>query len=268
MAIEARGASRMIEANGIRQHYLDYGSGPVEIVIVPGITSPAITWEFVAEQLAPEFRVLTLDLRGRGLTDRPANGYTLPELAADVAGFIEALGLKRPVLLGHSMGARIVAAVGALHPALHGPLIVVDPPLTGPGRAAYPMSRDAFQQQLREAYAGTTVEDVRRFFPGWSERELEIRAEWLATCDEHAVLETYDNFEREDFFQYWRLLPAPLLFVLGGESPVVTPAGEREVRAANPLAEVVAISRAGHMIPWNNLEEFVEAVRRFVRATA
>jgi len=227
-----------------------------------------MTWDFVAYELAADFRVLTIDVRGRGLTDHTADGYTLPELAADVAGFIRALGLNRPVLLGHSMGARIVAAVGAIDPAVAGPLIVVEPPLTGPGRGPYPTSRETFQQQLRQAYSGTTVDEIRRSFPDWSERELQIRAEWLATCDEHAVLETYDNFGREDFFLYWRQLRAPVLFVLGGESPVVTPQGEREVRAANPAAEIVTVVHAGHMVPWNNMSDFIAAVRRFARAHA
>jgi N-formylmaleamate deformylase len=264
MTVDARGRSGYAQANGIRQHYFEYGSGGRTIVVVPGITSPAITWDFVANELAADFRVLTLDIRGRGLTDRPANGYTLPELAADVVAFIRALGLDHPVLLGHSMGARIVAAVGALHPGVAGPLIVVEPPLTGPGRGAYPTSRETFEQQLREAKAGTTVDQMRRLFPGWSERELQIRVEWLATCDEHAVLETYDNFGREDFFPSWRQLPAPVLFVFGGDSPVVTPEGEREVRATNPAAEVVAIGHAGHMVPWDNLLDFVVAVRQWV----
>ncbi len=268
MTIQARGASRFVEANGIRQHYLEYGSGPVELVIVPGITSPAITWEFVAEELARDYRVFTLDVRGRGLSDRPASDYSLPEYAADVAGFIEALGLQRPVVLGHSMGARIVAALGALHPGTPGPLIVVDPPLTGPGRPPYPTALESFREQLHEAYAGTTAADVRRFFPAWSETALQLRAEWLGTCDEHAVVKTYENFEREDFFGYWRRLPAPLLFVLGGESPVVTAAGEREAREANPAAEFVAVAGAGHMIPWDNLPGFLEAVRTFLSRVA
>ena len=54
----------------VRLHYLAYGEGP-PVVVVPGITSPAITWGFVAEQLADEYRLLVLDVRGRGLSDKP-----------------------------------------------------------------------------------------------------------------------------------------------------------------------------------------------------
>ena len=268
MAIQARGASGFVEANGIRQHYLEHGDGPVEIVIVPGITSPAITWEFVAEELARDYRVITLDVRGRGLSDRPESDYSLPEYAADVSGVIATLGLRRPVVLGHSMGARIAIALGALHPDAPGPLIIVDPPLTGPGRDPYPTPLASFREQLAEAYAGTTAAAVRRFFPGWSEEALQLRAEWLPTCAEHAVVATYHHFDGEDVFAYWDALRPPILFIRGGDSPVISPAGERELRERNPAAEIVVTPGAGHMIPWDNLADFLAQVRAFVGATA
>jgi N-formylmaleamate deformylase len=233
-------------------------------VVVPGITSPAITWEFVAEELARNCRVYTMDVRGRGLSDKPLAGYTLPDYARDTAEFIAALGLDRPVVLGHSMGARIAAALGALHPDVTGPLVIVDPPLTGPGRDPYPFPLHVYVDALHEAQAGATADDMRHYFPNWSDEQLQIRAEWLATCDERAVVETYENFAREDFFGYWKRLRPPLFFAYGENSPVVPQSGVEEIAATNPAAEIVGVSSAGHMIPWDNLPGFVRGVRRFV----
>jgi N-formylmaleamate deformylase len=269
MAIEARGESGFVESNGLRLHYLAYGEPRPDrpaIVIAPGITSPAITWEFVAERLAQDTRVVALDMRGRGQSDRPPTGYALPDYAADVAGTIAALGLDRPLVLGHSMGARAAAALGVLHPGVAGALVLADPPLTGPGRAPYDISVERFRRQLREARAGTTAAEVRRHFPRWSERELQLRAEVLASCAEHAVVQTHEHFEVEDFFAYWRRLAPPLLLIHGEESPAVTAAGVAELRAANPAAQLVGIPDAGHMIPWENLGDFVTAVREFAGA--
>ena len=261
---DVRGTSGWVESDGVRLHHLEYGSGDPAIVILPGITSPAITWEFVAEQLARDARVVVLDIRGRGLSDQPDADFSLPRYAADAAAVIESLGLERPIVLGHSMGGRIAAALGALHPEAVGALIIADPPLTGPGREPYPTSLESFRDQLHAAYAGTTADEVRSFYPRWSDRELEIRAEWLSTCDEHAVAETWRNFGTEDFFELWGALAAPLLFIYGMESPVVTPAGQAEVVAVNPAARVIGIRKAGHMIPWENLDDFIAAVRGFL----
>jgi N-formylmaleamate deformylase len=264
--ISPQGRSGFAAANGLRHHYLEYGSKGPPVVVVPGITSPAITWEFVSKQLAADYRVYTIDVRGRGLSDRAEDGgYRLPDYAADVAGLIEAIGLDRPIVLGHSMGARIAAALGALYPSSHGPLIAVDPPLAGPGRDPYPFPLQIYVDQLHEAYAGATADDMRRYFPTWSDRELQIRAEWLPTCDETAVVETYENFHTEDFFDYWPRVAPPVLFMYGLDSPVVPASALEEVRSTNPSAEVVGIAAAGHMIPWDNLVDFVDGVHAFVR---
>jgi N-formylmaleamate deformylase len=162
------------------------------------------------------------------------------------------------------MGARIAAAFGVLNADVSGPLVIVDPPLTGPGRPEYATSLEAFMEQLEKARAGATVDDLRPYFPTWDDEQLRLRAEWLPTCDETAVRETWLNFHTEDLFEYLRALRPPALFMYGGESPAVSAEGADEVREANPELEIACIPGAGHMIPWDNLEEFLSETRRFL----
>ncbi|WP_310678047.1 alpha/beta fold hydrolase, partial [Burkholderia multivorans] len=129
-----------VRANGIRQHYLRYGGATgaratrAAIVLIPGITSPAITWGFVGEVFGAAFDTYVLDVRGRGLSDAsPTLDYSLDAQADDVAALVAALGLSRTSLVGHSMGARIAARA-----ARRGIRGLVDPPVSGPGRRAYP----------------------------------------------------------------------------------------------------------------------------------
>jgi N-formylmaleamate deformylase len=262
--IEPVGRPGSAELDGLTLHYLEYGSDGPPLVLVPGITSPAISWEFVALPLSSRFRVFVIDVRGRGLSDRPASSeYTLREYAGDLAGFVDAVGLDRPYALGHSMGARIVAAAAALFEGALGPLIVVDPPLSGLGRDPYPFPLEVYVNALHEAQAGATADDMRRYYPTWPERELQIRADWLATCDERAVVETYCNFHIEDFFDYWPRVPAPVHFLRGADSPAVTDAALVEIAATNPAASIGSVPRAGHMVPFENLDGFVQAVVAF-----
>lgn len=254
----------MIDANGLRLNILEYGHGEPAILIVPGITSPAITWEFVAEELADAARVVVLDVRGRGMSDTPPGGFTLPDYAFDVRRVADAVAAEQLILLGHSMGARIVAAAVAEDPGLALATIVVDPPLTGPGRLPYPFPLDVYLNALRESRAGATADDMARYYPTWPRRQLEIRAQWLATCDETAVAETYNNFHTEDFFSLWSQVPAPVVFMYGADSPVVPHDSLAEVRSTNPQAELVEVPRAGHMIPFDNLSGFVSRVRAFI----
>lgn len=270
MSIELAGTSIRVEANGISHHLLDYaGTGAGEVLILPGITSPAATADFIARPLsALGYRVLVPDLRGRGASDVPGPGaYRLVDYAADVAGLVAALGLSRPVVVGHSLGARIAAAHAVLHGGDdRGGVILVDPPVSGPDRGPYPTSREAFLTQLYEAKRGTTAAEVRRFYPKWPERELQLRAEVLASCDETAVLETHANFEREDFFVYWRRLARPAWLVRGADSPVVPAAAAAELAAANPDVPILAVAQAGHMVPWDNYRPFFEILTRLIRS--
>jgi N-formylmaleamate deformylase len=257
-----------VDAAGVNLHVLAYPGSGVDVLVLPGITSPAITWEFVARELMSEATVYVLDLRGRGLSDVPEWGYTLPDYAADVTAVVRELGLERPVLLGHSLGARIAAAAAASHPGLTRGLILIDPPLSGPGRDPYPTTLEAFQRQLREAQAGTTVHELRGHYPGWPVSELELRARWLPTCGEAAVAETHRCFETDDFLDSWTRLRPPLALLYGAESPVVTAAGVRELEAANPHATTISIAGAGHMVPWDNFEACIGHLRRLVSTFA
>jgi N-formylmaleamate deformylase len=265
VTVDIAGRSVEVEANGLRHHVLAYGEeGRPDLLVLPGITSPAATADFLAVLLAEEgYRVYVPDIRGRGRTDTPpAGAYRLTDYAADVAGLVGALGLTRPTILGHSMGARIALAYAVTYaPDHHGLLLLVDPPVSGPDRGPYPTSREAFLQQLHEAQRGTTADEVRRFYPKWPERELQLRAEVLASCDETAVLETHAGFESEDVFGYWRELRQPALLIRGGDSPVVPEAAAEDLRQANPAIDIVTVPAAGHMVPWDNLPGFLDVVR-------
>lgn len=163
MLISRRGAHCI--ANGIRLHYLEFHSAPTNpaIVLLPGITSPAITWAFVAERLATTHRVLVLDIRGRGLSESRAGlGYTLDDYAQDARGVIEVLGLGHPIVIGHSMGARIVARLGAIAKELPSKLVLIDPPLSGPGRTPYPTPLSSYLTAIEAASRGASVAEVSK----------------------------------------------------------------------------------------------------------
>ncbi len=264
MSIEIAGRSVHVEANGIRHHLLSYGeSGQPSVILLPGITSPAVTADFLARRIAAMgFAVHVPDIRGRGQTDAPPSGnYRLEDYAADVAGLVAALNLHDPLVIGHSMGARIAAAYATEHAAERRSLLVlVDPPLCGPGRGAYPTSLDSFMRQLGEAKRGTTPEAVRAFYPKWPVREILIRVEALQGCDETAIRESHEGFEAEDFFPYWRKVVAPAVLIYGGDSPVVTADGAADLARANPAVPLVRVPDAGHMIPWDNEPGFFDAL--------
>ena len=105
--------SRYVHCNGIKHHYLEWGdasSPPLLMVHATGLCSHA--WTPIAEGLASDFHVLALDQRGHGDTDQSNRGYSFELVGEDVASVIEALGLRRLRVVGHSSGglATLIAA--------------------------------------------------------------------------------------------------------------------------------------------------------------
>ncbi|WP_113701464.1 alpha/beta fold hydrolase [Nonomuraea lactucae] len=256
--------SRWVTTGPIRLHALDYGGDGVPLLVLPGITSPAIAMDFIARELTDLVRPITLDVRGRGLSD-DGPSYTLEDYAADTEAVVTALGLDGAVLLGHSMGARIAGLTAARGKVPLRGSVLVDPPMSGPGRAPYPTTLTAFQLQLQQARRGTDADEVARSWPRWPRREQELRARWLASCGEEAVAETHRGFESEDFFAFWPSVPAPTALVYGADSPVVTALGADEAVRANPAARLVEVPGAGHMVFWDNPRGALEAVRDLLR---
>ncbi len=250
------GRSEVVRFGALRLHVLSFGwsrPGTPDILLIPGITSPAAVWDFVAEPLADVRAVHVLDLRGRGRSDpAPAGAYGLPDYAADAAEVIAHLGLTRPIIVGHSLGARVAAELELrAGSGLAERWVLVDPPLSGPGRPPYPFALDFYLDGIRAARHGDVRARVREDHPSWDESRVSARARWLGTCDERAVSETHRNFHCEDFVGRWQQLASPIL-ISGADSPVVPPAAVDELLSLNGAARSIVVPGAGHMIPWDD----------------
>ena len=250
-----------VHANGIRQHLLHYpGVGP-ELLVLPGITSPAITWGFVGERLAQRYDVHILDIRGRGLSETGDLDYTLEAMAQDVIAL--AAGMKQPVGLGHSMGARIAIRATRLRSALFSGLILVDPPVSGPNRRPYPASWAWYDDSIRAAKKGCSAEEMRKFCPTWTDGQVALRAEWLHTCHWGAIRIAFEGFQSDDIHADLPQVKLPARLVVAGGATVVLPEDAEEIMRLAPQTELRRVEGAGHMIPWDDLEGFLGAVMDF-----
>ncbi len=120
---------RFVDTNGITLHYLDHGSGDEILVLTHGLTANAHSFDGLIEAgLATGRRVLSVDLRGRGESDKPDTGYTMADHAADMLGMFDALGLEKVTLGGHSFGGLLTYYLAAHHPDRVERCVVIDAP--------------------------------------------------------------------------------------------------------------------------------------------
>lgn len=118
-----------VETNGIRLHYLEHGTAGPTLILMPGLTANAHSFDgLIGAGLAEHIRVLALDLRGRGQSDKPDGGYRMSDHAADVLGLMDALGLDQVILGGHSFGGLLTYHMAATSPERVSSCVVIDAP--------------------------------------------------------------------------------------------------------------------------------------------
>lgn len=120
-----------VEANGIRHHYVEKGSGPL-VLMLHGFPETSHTWRHqIAALSAAGYRAVAPDVRGYGETDAPRDvkDYLLRILVADAAGIVEALGEKQAVVVGHDWGASIAWECARMRPDLFRAVVALSVPL-------------------------------------------------------------------------------------------------------------------------------------------
>lgn len=233
------------------------------MVIVPGIVSPAALWQHVAEFLQPYYSVHVLDVRGRGLSEQgPDLDYGITACAQDLLAFIKALGLNKPLVLGHSMGARI-GACAAAQGADISHLLMVDPPASGPGRRPYPIPMQRTLDMLQAARRGEGEHYLRQpTIAQWPDEMLKQRAQWLATCDPRVVAETYRDFHEHDLYVDVAHLRCDVTLLVAGSSGVVLEEDIKDFEAAQPRLRTVRVPGAAHQMQAENTELFFSTLRQ------
>lgn len=115
--------SHTVVIGDLEVHYLEEGRGQ-PLLLLHGGTATASSWGEAMPRMADRYRVFALDTRGHGKTSNPAQKLSYAQFADDVAGFIAALGLKRPLIVGYSDGGQTALEFGLRHPGKAGALVM------------------------------------------------------------------------------------------------------------------------------------------------
>lgn len=121
-----------ISTNGTTIHVRSGGSGPA-VVLLHGFGDTGDMWAPMAAELARNHTVIVPDLRGLGLSSKPASGYDKKTQAADVAGVLDALKVKQADVVAHDIGNMVAFAFAARYPERIHRLVLIDAPIPGVG---------------------------------------------------------------------------------------------------------------------------------------
>ncbi|WP_432710580.1 alpha/beta fold hydrolase [Pedobacter sp.] len=126
------------EVEGTKLHYVEGGKGST-LILLPGW--PETWWSFhkIMPMVAAHHRVIALDYRGMGSSDKPMEGYSKKNIAGDIASLIKKLGLPKVSIAGHDIGAGIAISFAGHFPGLTDKLIVLESPHPGEPLYKIPM---------------------------------------------------------------------------------------------------------------------------------
>ena len=130
MAAHAAGAPtprcHVVKSNGVGLAAYEWPGGGPAVVAIHGLTSNHTAWYPIADVLAGRHRLIAHDLRGRGDSEKPDQGYSLAEHSADLLGLLDHFGLARAIVMGHSLGAHIGVHFASHHGDRVTKLVLVD----------------------------------------------------------------------------------------------------------------------------------------------
>ena len=150
--------------DGIPIHYVTAGLGPTAVVLVHSWGYSSVQWQGTIEHLAPSTRVVALDLAGHGESGRARKTWTVAAFAQDVKAVVDALGLQRVVLVGHSMGGPIIVDAALAMPGRVVGLVPVDT-LKDLSESPTAEDRAKFFAPLRADFRRNTGDFLRHLFP-------------------------------------------------------------------------------------------------------
>ena len=272
--LEMSAQSHRVDLPAGRFHYISWGAERTHLssmVLLHGITSSAWSWVRVGPALADRYRVYAIDMRGHGESPKPSRGaYTLRHTADDAAAFIEALGLERPVVIGHSWGGAtaIVLASGAWtqRPAPDlSHVILEDPAHTfdrgDSERIAY-YTRDIGRpaEELRPEIAASN--------PGWTEADIEWKIDALQKLSREAVISVFEEANSDgDVLPLLAKIAAPALLMRADRS-LGTTLNEADWELAKQYlpehSRAVQIDGATHNIHRSTFDPFMQVVNDFL----
>ena len=276
-------------AQRLKLHYVDWGNPEKPLlVLVHGTRDHARNWDWVAQALREDYHVIALDLRGHGESEwARGSEYSMIEYVVDVTQLLAQLDAFPVTLIGHSLGGGIVLQYSGVYPEHVSKLVAIEglgPPLQWVRQQTKPahlrmgewvgQMRDlASRQPRRYKSLDEAVRRMREVDPRLTyERANHLTLHGVHRNEDGTYTWKFDNYVRarspyrfnyEDAAEIWNRITCPTLLVRGEESMAAGPENDGRLSEFQN-AQVATIPKAGHWLHHDQLEHFLQVVRKFL----
>lgn len=258
-------STKSVTLDGVRINYQSHGKGEDALILIHGWSSNLDFWRGNAAELAKRNRVINIDLPGHGKSDKPETTYSMDYFARGVEAVMTDAGVKRGVLVGHSMGTPIARQFYRKYPEKTLAIIIVDGSLR-------PFADKKFAESLLAGFRGPNFRDVgRQLFASMSgpslsaELKQQIDASFMNTPQHVGVSAMEQMFDDS----IWGLdtIKVPVLAVMA-KSPFWPADTEQFYRGIAPKIDFQMWEGVGHFLHMERPKQFNDAVIAFLNANA
>jgi N-formylmaleamate deformylase len=251
--------------NGASIHYRRSEGQHPSLVMLHGFTDSGRDCEVFARAFVDDYDVILVDERGHGLSSATPANYSLSDQADDMAGLIMGLGLSKPAVYGHSIGAVTAVQMAFQYPDLLSTIILEDPPIFGTppddDRSGWKTSLAAFKQRPYEEQLAEAMRNQAHWHEDENKAWVESKNQFQMALFEAPVINK---------FLEWRNigphLTIPGLLIIGDPSlgAIVTAEIAKEFQSLWPSLQIAPIEKAGHSIRRDQPEAVTQIVRQYL----
>ena len=255
---------RVTLPSGVTLEVAESGRGPA-VLFLHGITDSWRSFELLLPLLPDELRFIASSQRGHGDSDKPPGGYATEQLAADAAALLDALGVERATVVGHSMGSLVAQALAATEPERVERLVLV-----GSATSYVTPELREFARALDELRDPVPTEVARDFQVSTIHRP--IPADLLATfireslkVPAHVWQQGMGGVLRFGSASFLSRLGMPTLIVWGDYDAIVSRSEQERLRRGIRSSTLRVFGDTGHAVHWERPERFVDELLTFLR---
>ncbi|AZQ34958.1 alpha/beta hydrolase [Streptomyces cyaneochromogenes] len=241
-------SEHVVVRDGVRLVCRDRGGPGQPLVLLHGLAGHAGEWDALARHLSPRYRVVAVDQRGHGASERRPRDLSRAAHVADVVAVADRLGLRRPVLVGQSLGGHTALLTAAAHPALVRALVLVEAGPGGPnpdGPADIGAWLDSWPTPFPSREAAAAFLGGGPVGAGWAAGLEEREGGWWPRFDRDVMVRALAENARRSFWHEWGQITCPTLVVLA-QSGFVPAQEADEMLGRRPDTVALSIPGTGH----------------------
>lgn len=253
-------------ASGLTLSYTDRGNASDRaVLLLPGPTDSWRSYQLVLDLLPQEIRAISVSQRGHGESDKPATGYAVEDFAADVVPLLDALGVERAILAGHSGSCLVARRVALDHSDRVAGLILEASPTTlrDDARLSDLVETVVFNLEdpispdfARSFVVDTSSENVAR-------DTVDLLAKELLKVPARVWRETFAELLRYDDMTELPLIEAPTLLVWGDADALISRDMQDHLARSIPNADLLVYPGVGHTPRWDDPVRFRDDLATF-----